>query len=683
LLPTNHQALSLSTDPAVAALEAKNQELKLSLALMRASFETTNDAILVTTADRKVSAYNEQYSRMFHLPRDLAGRCTHDEILTRVADSLERPDEVYARIAEIRNGLDEATDEIRLRDGRLIERFTTVQMLDGQPVGRIWRFRDISDRAKAEHLQARLAAIVESSDDAIISKTLQSIITTWNKGAERIFGYTSEEAVGKSILMLIPPERAEEETAIIARLRAGEHIDHYETIRVRKDGQPIHISLTISPVHDSQGRVIGASKIARDITQQKLAEERLRRNESELRALLEEREVLLSAERAARSEAERISIMKDEFLATLSHELRTPLNAILGWSQLLSGGKLQPAEVAQGIEAIERNARVQTQLIEDLLDMSRIISGKVRLDVQWSDLANIIDTAMRSVQPSADVKNITLRPILDSRASPVMGDPTRLQQVIWNLLTNAIKFTPKGGKIDIFLRRIDSHLEIMVRDSGIGIKPEFLPLVFERFRQADASTTRSFGGLGLGLSIVKHLVELHGGTVRAESAGEGQGATFTVKLPLAPTSFGQQRAPSGNHSPEYSEFSLQGVKVLIVDDEPDARALLERVLTQYHAVVSTADSADQGLVVLRDQMPDVLVSDIGMPHKDGYQFIREVRRLAPENGGRVPAIALTAFARSEDRTRAMIAGYQVHIAKPIEPQELAVTVGSLAGRTGM
>ncbi len=533
----------------------------------------------------------------------------------------------------------------------------------------------MTERNRAEELRVRLAAVVESSDDAIVSKTLDGIVTTWNAGAERMFGFRAEEMIGKSITLLFPPDRIAEEGVIIGRLKRGERVEHYQTQRVRKDGTRIDVSLTVSPVKDSDGRIIGAAKIARDITERTRAEA----------AFAAEREELLESERIARADAERASRLKDEFLATLSHELRTPLSAILGWSQLLATGGMSPSDVAQGLEAIERNARAQTQLIEDLLDMSRIISGKVRLDVQWTDLASVVNGAVDSVRPAAEAKEIHLRKILDPAAGPVTGDPTRLQQVVWNLLNNAIKFTPKGGKVDVVLQRVNSHLEIIVNDSGVGIKPEFLPLVFERFRQGDSSTTRYHGGLGLGLSIVKSLVEMHGGTVRARSGGEGQGATFIVHLPLAPIRNNEDRehptTPKAS-TLDLSQLSLKDVKVLVVDDEPDARALISRVLTQCQADVVAAASASEGLHELRRFRPDVVVSDIGMPEMDGYQFIREVRKLPPEQGGKTPAIALTAFARSQDRTKAMIAGYTVHISKPIEPQELAATVVFLGGRIG-
>ncbi len=412
----------------------------------------------------------------------------------------------------------------------------------------------------------------------------------------------------------------------------------------------------------------------------------LMRSEQDLRTLAEERSRLLESERAARSEAERASTMKDEFLATLSHELRTPLSAILGWSQLLRSNSLSGDEIQQGTEAIERNARLQTQLIEDLLDMSRIVSGKIRLDVQRVDLASIVDSTIDSVRHSAEAKHIQLRKVIDPYAGHVSGDPTRLQQVFWNLLTNAIKFTPPNGKVDLLVKCVNSHVEIEVHDTGIGISREFLPAVFERFRQADASTTRSHGGLGLGLSIVKTLVELHGGMVQAKSAGQGQGASFTVRLPLVAirNDHPNEHSPSANRfAIDCENVNLQGVKVLVVDDDSDARELITRVLKECQAEVSTVGSAKDALELLGALRPDVIISDIGMPEKDGYELIRDVRRLSAEGGGRTPAIALTAFARSEDRARALMAGYQAHLAKPIEPQELLVTVSSAIGRAAI
>jgi CheY-like chemotaxis protein/two-component sensor histidine kinase len=374
--------------------------------------------------------------------------------------------------------------------------------------------------------------------------------------------------------------------------------------------------------------------------------------------------------------------MKDEFLATLSHELRTPLNSVLGWADVLLSRSEAGSSLRAGLDAIARNARAQAKLIEDLLDMNAIVSGKVRLDVQPVELSSIVEAALDSTRPSTDAKEITVRKTLDTNVL-VFGDRNRLQQVVWNLLSNAVKFTPKGGKIDVIVERVNSHVEVTVHDSGMGIDTDFLPHLFERFRQADSSTTRKYGGLGLGLSIVKQLVELHGGTVKAESAGQGKGATFTVSLPVRPV---RQSAPPREDSATGREdanrppqVSLQGLKVLIVDDEPDARELIKSVLTDACAEAFTASSADEGLELVKSLRPDVIVSDIGMPERDGYQFIRDVRSLRPDQGGRTPAIALTAFARSEDRTRAMLAGYQVHVAKPIDPQELVATIMSQTG----
>jgi PAS domain S-box-containing protein len=399
-----------------------------------------------------------------------------------------------------------------------------------------------------------------------------------------------------------------------------------------------------------------------------------------------QRDVLLESERSARSALERMNNVKDEFLATLSHELRTPLNAILGWAQVLKMGTPSDADLQSGLDTIERNARMQTQLIEDLLDMSRITSGKVRLDVQLVEPMSFVDAAIEAVRPGAEAKGMRIERTLDPRAGPIWGDPHRLQQVVWNLLSNAIKFTPRGGRIGVVLARVDSHVELRVADNGIGIKPELMPHLFERFRQGDGSTTRLHGGLGLGLSIVKHLVELHGGTVHAESRGAGAGATFLVQLPVTALQSGTSRdagfhpSATGFHSVPFAPIDLSHTLVLVVDDELDARDIIRRVLSECHAEVLIASSADEALGILERERPHVIVSDIGMPGVDGYELLRRVRSLGADRGGAVPAIALTAFARSEDRVRALRAGFQVHVAKPVQPSELVATVASVLGR---
>ncbi len=393
-------------------------------------------------------------------------------------------------------------------------------------------------------------------------------------------------------------------------------------------------------------------------------------------------------EKLARSQAEQASKQKDEFLATLSHELRTPLNAILGWAQVLRRNSDNLGKIhKQGIEIIERNTRLQTQLIEDLLDMSRITSGKMQLDVQTIMPTTFVQAAIDTVQPAADAKGIRLIRIIDHSAGPVSGDPGRLQQVLWNLLSNAIKFTPKEGRVSVLLERVNSHIEISVADSGIGIKPEFQSQVFDRFQQGDASITRQHGGLGLGLSIVKNLVELHGGSVQVHSPGENKGSTFSVHLPLAVVRSAAQtaeRVHPASAPPPLTNFAmpdLSGLRVLVVEDEPDARALIDHVLSDCGASVLAASRATEALATLETEPVDVIVSDIGLPEIDGYVFLRRARSLLQKQERRIPAIALTAFARSEDRTRALHAGFLVHVAKPVEPTELAATVASVAGRS--
>jgi PAS domain S-box-containing protein len=678
-----------------------------------------------------------------------------------------------------------------------------------------------------------LAKVVESSDDAIVSKDLNSIITSWNGGAERMFGYTAAEALGKSIRMIIPPERQGEEDEVIAKIHRGEAVKHYETVRVRKDGSDVPISLTVSPIFED-GTVIGASKIARDISEQvrlraiaaqrgqntqRLAEVGVIlaaaldrdeivqkvtdvatelttaefgaffynvrtadlgaaymlytlsgaskeafskfphpratavfgptfRGEAPVRLVdvthdprfgqndpyfgmpkghlpvrsylavpvkaasgqvlgglffghsmpgifTEEHERLAAGVASWASvalenarlyvEAQEASRVKDQFLAVLSHELRTPLNAIMGYAQLLRGGVLSGDKAAEGFATLERNAKWLGQIVDDVLDVSRIVSGKLRLDVQAVELPLLIENAVATVMPAADGKGVRVQTTVDPRVGPVSGDPSRLQQVAWNLLSNAVKFTPKGGRVQVRLERVNSHVELTVSDTGIGIKPEFLPYVFERFRQADSSITRAAGGLGLGLAIVRHIVEMHGGTVDAASAGDGQGATFTVRLPLMIVQ--PERAPTVRQHPRTGQGlspvklgNLQGTRVLAVDDEADALALLRAVLETAGAEVVTMGSPMEALETLHSAAPDVLIVDIGMPTMDGYEFIKRVRESADPSVCELPAAALTAFARAEDRTRALQAGFEMHLAKPIDPSELVASVTTLARR---
>jgi PAS domain S-box-containing protein len=829
-----------------------------------------------------------------------------------------------------------------------------------------------------------LAAIIESADDAIISKTLNGIITSWNKGAERIFGYTADEVIGKPVTILIPKGHEDEEPAILARLRAGQRIEHYETVRLRKDGRLIDISLTVSPIYGPKGTIVGASKIARDITEQRqarkalddasarlklalaasrlgdwswdaktdivtlsetaarifeippgphiswddmrdllheddrkaarvavenaLAEhidydieyrvlrengsevwvaakghglydesgtpvgmlgfvqdisnrkatEQTLRDQAEALRTLNEVGQLISAEldlhktvqavtnaatgltgarfgsffynilnedgtsymlytlagipkeafadfampragdlfgptlsgqgvvrigdvkldhrygsnspyygmpegylpvtsymavpvvsrsgevlgglffghpkanffteqdeiivyglasqaavamdnarlyeaaKKARTQAEKTaaenerlyrkaeesSRLKEEFLATISHELRTPLSAILGWARMLRMGQLSEENVGKALDTIERNARAQAQLVDDLLDVSRIITGKLRMDVRPADPESFIDAAVESVRPAADAKGVRLQKVIDTGAIAIPGDPVRLQQVVWNLLSNAIKFTPRGGHVQIRSERVNSHLEIVVSDTGQGISSEFLPHVFDRFRQADQKTSRQHGGMGLGLAIVRHLVELHGGTVSASSDGEGKGATFTVMLPITPIyqvdSTGSRVHPAARELLPTDDCTdrLDGLTILVVDDEADTRELLRQGLEYCGAKVKVVGSAGEAVDSLATSMPDILISDIGMPGTDGYELIRRIRGLPLHQGRKVPAIALTAYTRTEDRLQALRAGYDMHVPKPVELAELVAVAASVVRRSG-
>jgi PAS domain S-box-containing protein len=631
---------------------------------------SSDDVIATKDLDGVITGWNGGAERILgYTAEEVVGR--HVSMLMP-PEALEDTERILGRV---RRGerVDHYLTKRRRKDGTIIDVSLTVSPIrnsEGEIVGASKVGRDVTDQMRAKELNERLAAIVESSDDIIASKDLDGVITSWNKGAERILGYAAEEVIGKHISIIMPPELVEDMPRILERIRRGEKVDHYQTRRRRKDGTIIDVSLTVSPIRDGSGRIIGASKIGRDVTQEKRS--------------LEERDRLLEAAQAAKAEAEAANRLKDEFLATLSHELRTPLNAIVGWASILRSGSVDPEDLKEGLEVIDRNARIQTQIIEDLLDISRIISGNLRLDVHRVNVAEVIDAAIAAVAPAAEAKAVRVKKVLDSLAGPVSGDPARLQQIVWNLLTNAVKFTPKGGRVQVLLERVNSHVEISVIDTGVGIRPEFLPHLFERFSQADSSTTRRHGGLGLGLAIVKQLAELHGGTVRAKSPGEGQGSTFVVSLPITVV----HEAPPEKVRPKEQgpgEFDcsgrpLSGIRVLVVDDEADARQLVRRVLTGCGAEVATSESAAQALELVETFRPDILVSDVGMPDQDGYDLIRRVRsRVAAKT---LPAVALTAFARSEDRRRALIAGFQTHVAKPVDPAELVAVVASLVERTG-
>ena len=701
-----------------------------------------------------------------------------------------------------------------------------------------------SRRNRAEEALAYLAAIVESSDDAIISKNLDGIIQSCNRATERIFGYSAAELVGQPITILIPPDRRDEEARILDRLRRGERIDHYETVRFTKDGRPIDVSLTISPIRDTSGAIVGASKIARDISGRKQAEQALRRAQqmarfvanaslalgdlSDERTILhkvasvsvpffadwcavdivdehgllervvvahadsgkaglarevahrwrpepsdrmgpgwvaaagkseivedvgkedigswvredEQRRMLLelgftsylcvpvmSRARRARAVltfgtgrpepryqsldlrvaedlAHRTAIAlenamlyraaveadhrKDDFLAVLSHELRTPLNAIVGWSHLLQEGTAGPDLVRQAAETIHRNAQVQARLISDILDISRISAGKMRLDIRPVELPAVIEAAVDTVKLAAEGKGVRLEMILDPKASPVSGDANRLQQIVWNLVSNAIKFVPEStGRVQVRLETMDPHVRLTVEDNGPGIDPAFLPYVFEPFRQEESGGNRRSQGLGLGLTIVRKLAELHGGTVEAENHPDRKGARFTVQFPRrgmarAATMLEPSEPPPQMEQPLWLDTapSLGGIRVLVVDDHEDARQMVKALLERCGATVTVAASAGEALALVPSEKPDVVLSDVEMPEESGYDLLRRLRSLPSSAGGETPAVALTAYASAHDRVKLLRAGFQMHVPKPVQPAELATVVATLARKAG-
>ena len=523
--------------------------------------------------------------------------------------------------------------------------------------------REITERKRAELTSRLLASIVQSSDDAIISKDLNGNINSWNRGAERVFGYTAEEVIGKPATILMPEDRYDEEPAILARIRSGRSIDHYETIGRRKDGTLINIAISISPLKDEHGKIVGASRIARDITDEKRAQEEIGR--------------LLERERLAREEAEAANRLKDEFLATLSHELRNPLNVVIGYSELLrrTDDLSNPAFVSRAADVIRRNALAQSQLVSDLLDLSRLQMGKLTINRHPVSLLTIITDAIETVKADAELKMISLK--LKANTDPFMveGDPVRLGQIAWNLLNNAVKFTPAGGEIMITLNESNDGAHFSVADTGQGIAPEFMPHVFEIFRQGDASSSRRQGGLGIGLALVKQLVELHGGVVRAESEGVGRGARFSVWVPLH-----QTEAAAAAETTQLATGALDGTCILVVDDSSETTDMLSKLLEMDGAEVHTAHGGVEALELAGTSRFDLVISDISMPGMDGYQLLRGLRQL-PQMAN-VPALALTGFGRLSDVERARKEGFVQHFTKPLDIDKLLSSVRQLTRHNG-
>jgi PAS domain S-box-containing protein len=785
---------SLALGSVVSERERAQKDLRQNESLLRTIIDGTTDAIYLKDQLGRYVMVNAASARNLGVSAEAAiGKDDAALLPAAEANVLRKMDQEVMRTGQPRT-----TEESMTTAGTThVYHTTKAPYRDhaGTVLGVIGISRDITERKSEEMARNRLAAIVDSSAEAVISKTLDGTITSWNAAAQRMYGYSPEEAIGQPISMLVPPERRDELAGFFDRILRGERIENHETVRCRKDGTRIDAALTMSMIHDSTGAGIGISTMVRDITERKRVEKALRESEERLRLAVEAANVgvwawepnndllvwtplcrsmhgisqdeevryarlmarlhpddrerserairrsleehadyqiehrvvwpdgsihwisvlgrafydqagepermlgvsiditaqkraeqehaeLLERERAARAEAQAATRAKDEFLAVLSHELRTPLQSMVGWTRLLKERHIDERMVQKGLDTIERNVNTQAQLIEDLLDVSRIVLGKLRLERKRVDLAKIVASALESAKVAADAKSIRVDATIDPVAGDVLGDPDRLQQVISNLLSNAVKFTPTRGRIGVRLEREGTTARIIVEDTGRGISPEFLPHVFDRFRQAESTTMRSQGGLGLGLAIVRHLVELHGGTVKAESLGENRGATFTVTLRLIS---GERRAVAAERRRTPRDGSsapvvLDGVRVLVVDDDRDTCELLETVLRGWGAYVRSVPSARAALDELASFSPHLLMSDIGMPEVDGYALIRNVRTRESAEGGHVPALALTAFASQADREQALASGFDAHIAKPASPGDLVTTVAGLVGR---
>jgi PAS domain S-box-containing protein len=656
------------------------EDLRRNEARMRAVLDSALDAVVGMDDRGVVTAWNPRAAEIFGWTRDEAlGR--------KLAELIIPPGlrEEHARgLDRFRAGGDAPLLGRRLemralkRDGTEIPcELSIIAVRDGESCSFNAFLSDISERKhKEEELRHQLAftnAITTHLGEGLCAVDREGRLTFMNAAAERMVGWRESELLGRPLHEAVHFQRpdgtplAATECALLGVMQSGTSVRVEEDAFTRRNGSVFPVCYTSSPIV-TDGHVVGAVLAFHDISDRRDEEKR--------------RVTLLAREQEARQDAESANRLKDEFLATLSHELRTPLNAIMGWAHLLRTGGLDEATSARALETIDRNAKAQNQLINDILDVSRIITGKLHLTMQPVDPGAVVEAALETVRPAAAAKQITIEASLEPGAGTMSGDPDRLQQVVWNLLSNAIKFTPNGGQVQVRLRRVDAEAVIEVADSGPGISPEFLPHVFERFRQGDASTTRSHVGLGLGLAIVRHLVELHGGTVEARSPGQGQGATFSVHLPLA--SARRPEAPAaaaaGSERPRAEALRLGGLRVLIVDDDAEGREAMTAVLEKEGVQVIAVSSPDEALEAIGRENPDVLLSDIEMPGEDGHSFIRRVRELPADRGGEIPAAALTAYARGEDRQKALLAGFQVHISKPVPPDQLTAVIAELAGR---
>jgi PAS domain S-box-containing protein len=643
--------------------------------LYRRIVENAREGICIVAEGERIGFVNQSLA-------DMLGYTVDEMLGHSIFEFIFEEDlEIAKERMEQRKAGDTAPRDFRFRrkDGSEVWASVTTNILyeeDGGFLGLLGMLTDITERRRAEETiresEERLRLAIDAGQVGTWDWDILNNHVTWSDRTYQFHGVEPGQFGGRveDFAEMVHPEDRERVRAAIYFAIEDRQPYSTEMRVVRPDGEVVWIATNGQVIYDSQGRAVRMLGATVDITERKRAEA--------------ERVELLRREREARKAAETANHMKDEFLATLSHELRTPLNAIIGWSDMLRSRKVEPSLIGQALEVINRNAKFQARLVEDLLDVSRIITGKLQLEVRQVELLSTVNAAIDVVRPAAEAKGIRLEMEYESPAYEVIGDTTRLQQVVWNLLSNAIKFTPRGGKVDVKVQRVDSMVEIVVSDTGQGIKPEFLPYIFDRFSQADNSRTRSHSGLGLGLAIVRYLVELHGGEVEAHSAGEGQGASFTVRLSLAAVRPQEgyfdlgfaSVAADGSEAP-----ALNGLKILLVDDNADTREMLSTILAAEGAEVKTSATAREGFESLKEWRPDLLVSDIGLPGEDGYSLIRRVRNLQPEEGGTIPALALTGYVSPEEGEQALKAGFQVHLAKPAEPGKLISVVAGLAGRS--
>ncbi len=652
-------ALAEARGRALRRLEEQRRWLLVTLA-------SAGDALVVTDSDGRIVFLNPIAEEVLGWRGDeVRGRPLHEVFRIFNEFTREPVEDPAVKVMASGKVVGMANHTVLVaRDGREVpidDSAAPVRDDEGRTQGVVLLFRDVSERRSVERRLATQAALAEQALDAIFARDLERKIVFWNRAAERLYGWPREEAIGRvphELLQTVFPQPVD----AIERAVLENGLWEGELTHTCRDGRIVIEESRHVVVRDDDGGARLILEINRDITARRRAED--------------------ERERALR-EARDANRLKDDFLSTLSHELRTPLNAILGWAHILQQSSLDEDTQRRALRTISRNAEAQNQLIADVLDVSRIVSGKMRLSVESVDLSRLAADACDSVRPAAEAKGITLRQAIEGPSLWVSADPDRVQQILWNLLSNAIKFTPRGGEVRLEVAITDSRARISVVDTGIGIPADFLPQVFERFAQRDGSTARAHGGLGLGLAIVRHLAESHGGTVTAQSAGENQGATFTVLLPVRAVhgaSDDPQRQQAATVPYVVESPALKELRVLVVDDEEDARDLVREVLSRHGADVRTAQTAADALEALQRERFDLLVADIGMPGEDGYDLIQRVRALPPDRGGEVPAVAVTAYGRPQDRLRALAAGYQQHLAKPVMPGELVVVAASLFRR---